>query len=314
MATAGTFCFDGVNFAQATSLYTDSALTNLAPDGYYAQGTISRRQLNGVLLAPVACSSCSPPIPDPIPCGTGVVIPQSQNGFFELNYNAGSGTGAISILFRPQDIPDGIRVLYDGVYYNRLSSPLDGNRQSTSGVADAFTVLGYDYSTTPPCAAAPQTHVLDFYNGLTQNPASWIPGTPSTKTVTTNAGDLVLGGAEPQYNLLIIPKTSAAPDNVKIEVIGTCQSTLFNLEVSCPAALPSFQGKAIGSGTGCTSANTNYYFGRFRFQVNNYPELNNPVFSDVNGEFRVSDGNYYMDNNQVISVASGVVSSIQACS
>ena len=315
MATLGTFCFDGVNFAQATSLYTDSALTNLAPDGYYAQGGISRRQLNGILLAPAACSDCNTPAPpNPIPCGTGVVIPTSQNGLFELNYNAGSGTGAISLLFRPQNIPDGIRVLYDGVYYNRLSSPLDGNRQSTSGVADAFTVLGA--VSTPPlsCSAVPQTHVLDYYNGLTQNPASWIPGTPSTKTITTNVGDLVLGGADPQYNLMIIPKLNAGVSNVKIEVLGTCQTTLWQIEVSCPAALPSFQGRSIGNGAGCTSANATFYFGRFRFQTNTYPELNNPVFSDVNGEFRVSDGNYYMDNNIVLSVAFGVVSGFQPCS
>ena len=50
MAALGTYCFDGVNFAQATSLYTDSSLTNLAPDGYYAQGGISRRQLNGITI------------------------------------------------------------------------------------------------------------------------------------------------------------------------------------------------------------------------------------------------------------------------
>ena len=316
MATLGTFCFDGVNFAQATSLYTDSALTNLAPDGYYAQGGISRRQLNGILLAPAACSDCSSPPtpPNPINCGTGVVIPQSQNGFFELNYNAGSGTGAVSILFQPQNIPDGIRVLYDGVYYNRLSTPLDGNRQSTSGVADAFTILGQAFSPPLTCSAAPQTHTLDYYNGLNQNPASWIPGTPSTKTITTNAGDDVLGGAGTQYNLMIIPKVNPGAANVKIEVIGTCQSTLFNLEVSCPAALPGFQGRSIGSGTGCTSANATFYFGRFRFQTGGYPAFNNPIFSDVNGEFRVADGNYYMDNNIVISVSSGVVSGFQPCS
>jgi len=320
MATAGTFCFDGANFAQATSLYTDSALTNLAPDGYYAQGTISRRQLNGILLAPVACSDCNPPTPpNPISCGAGIIIPQSTEGLYELNFSAGSGTGAISILFQPKDVPDGIRVLYDGVYYNRLSSPLDGDRQNTSGVSDAFTILGEVFNPVPGCVAVPQTFVLDYYNGLNQNPASWIPGTPSTKTVTTNVGDLVLGGACPpvgdcQYNLLIIPKPSAAPDNVKVEVIGTCFGTEFNLDVSCPAALPGFQGRSIGSSTGCTTANATFYFGRFRFQTNIYPSFNNPVFSDVNGEFRVSDGNYYMDNNLVVSVTSGVVSGFQPCS
>ena len=84
--------------------------------------------------------------------------------------------------------------------------------------------------------------------------------------------------------------------------------------MACPANLPSFQGKSIASGTGCTTANATYYFGRFRFQVNTYPELNNPVFNDVNGEVRVLDGNYYMDNSQVITVTNGVVSSIVACS
>ena len=44
MATLGTYCFDGVNFSSATSLYTDSSLSTLAPDGYYGQGLIVRQQ------------------------------------------------------------------------------------------------------------------------------------------------------------------------------------------------------------------------------------------------------------------------------
>jgi hypothetical protein len=300
-------------FVTATAVYDDADLTIISPDGYYQYNSEYRYQLNGLLGPLVVCESCDDPAPNPIACGSGIVIPQSSAGLYELNFSAGSTTGAISILFQPQDVPDGIRVLYNGVYYNRLSTPLDGNRQSTSGVADAFTVLGLP-AAQGPCSVAPQTYTLNYYNGLNQSPASWIPGTPTTKTITTNTGDDVLGGANPQYNLLIIPKTSATPSNVKIEVLGTCPTTQFNLEVACPANLPSFQGKSIASGTGCTTANATYYFGRFRYQVNTYPELNNPIFNDVNGEFRVLDGNYYMDNSQVITVTNGVVSSIVACS
>lgn len=296
-------------FASATAVYDDVNLTTKSADGFYQYNDEYRNQVNGVLGPLVTCESCDP---NTIECGTGIVIPQSGSGLYELNYSAGTSTGAISIYFEPQQIPDGIRVLYDGVYYNRLSTPLDGNRQSTSGVANAFTVLGLP-AAAGPCAAAPQTHTLNYYNGLNQNPASWIPGTPSTQTITTNTGDDVLGGAS-QYNLLIIPKSSATANNVKVQILGTCPTTQFNLEVSCPAALPSFQGKSTGTGTGCTTADTTFYFGRFRYQVNTYPELNNPIFNDVNGEFRVLDGNYYMDNSQVITVTNGVVSSIVACS
>ena len=91
MATIGTYCFDGVNFAQATSLYTDSALTNLAPDGYYAQGAISRRQLNGILLNAVSCSSCVDP------CGVGVNASVSNNGLFFSQFGLGADIGAIVV-------------------------------------------------------------------------------------------------------------------------------------------------------------------------------------------------------------------------
>ena len=50
MAALGTYCFDGLNFSQASALFTDSGLTTLAPDGYYSQGGIIRQQLNGSLL------------------------------------------------------------------------------------------------------------------------------------------------------------------------------------------------------------------------------------------------------------------------
>jgi len=297
-------------FVTATAVYDDADLTIKSADGYYQYNSEYRYQLNGLLGPLVTCESCEG---DAIACGSGIVIPQSNGGLFELNYSTGSSTGAISIYFEPKDIPDGIRVLYDGVYYNRLSAPLDGNKQSTSGVADSFTVLGTLFNPPISCSAAPQTHILNYYNGLNQNPASWIPGSPSPQTITTNTGDDVLGGAN-QYNLLIVPVPNVTASNVKVQVIGTCPTTEYNLEVSCPAALPSFQGRSIGSGTGCTSANATFYFGRFRFQTGGYPAFNNPIFSDVNGEFRVADGNYFMNNNIVISVASGVVSGFQPCS
>ena len=44
----------------ATAIYQDADLTILAPDAYYSDQVITRRQLIGVLQAPVTCASCAP--------------------------------------------------------------------------------------------------------------------------------------------------------------------------------------------------------------------------------------------------------------
>ena len=86
-----------------------------------------------------------------------------------------------------------------------------------------------------------------------------------------------------------------------------------DIAVQCPTALPSFQAKALGAGNTCQATDTTLYFGRFLNAGNAFPILNNPVFLDQDGVNRASDQNYIMDNNQVITVTQGVVSSIQTC-
>ena len=58
MATRGIYYFDGLSFASARSLFTDSTLDTLAPDGYYTLGTISRKQVGGLLESAVTCPAC----------------------------------------------------------------------------------------------------------------------------------------------------------------------------------------------------------------------------------------------------------------
>jgi len=58
MATRGIYYFDGLSFALARSLFTDSTLDTLAPDGFYTLGTVSRKQVGGVLENAVTCPAC----------------------------------------------------------------------------------------------------------------------------------------------------------------------------------------------------------------------------------------------------------------
>ena len=68
MATAGLYYIDTFNFADATAVYTDAALTTFAPDGFYQMGgETAREQISGVLKPAEPCPSCVKPSPDPTP-------------------------------------------------------------------------------------------------------------------------------------------------------------------------------------------------------------------------------------------------------
>ena len=76
MATLGTYYFDTASFANATALFTDSALTQCAPDGFYSDNIISREQINCVLQVAETCNCVGPtPTPTATPTPTPTVTP-----------------------------------------------------------------------------------------------------------------------------------------------------------------------------------------------------------------------------------------------
>jgi len=48
---------DSENFSTATTVYLDSLLTEVAPDGYYSDNINYRRQLDGILTDVASCAS-----------------------------------------------------------------------------------------------------------------------------------------------------------------------------------------------------------------------------------------------------------------
>jgi len=78
MATTGTYYFDAASFANATTVYTDQDLTNIAANGWYSDQTIVREQISGVLFAGQSCAAPTPtptpvpaaPTPTPVPTPT----------------------------------------------------------------------------------------------------------------------------------------------------------------------------------------------------------------------------------------------------
>jgi len=55
-----TYYSDHPSLSLATALYTSDSLTIKAPDAWYSDGTINRKQVGGILQAVVTCDSCNP--------------------------------------------------------------------------------------------------------------------------------------------------------------------------------------------------------------------------------------------------------------
>ena len=268
------------------------------------------RKLTSTTLDTVtACTACAEP------CGTSITIPPGAQGYYNLDFDAGgtaSDTGAIIVYFNPQGIPDGIRVLYDNVFYNTLTNNTDGRIQTTSGVAGAFTIVGNASDTCVP--SAPNTSSYTFFDGIVSG--GW-NNTGTTQSITINTGDFVGGGVN-QYSTLVIPKTTATPNIVSIQVLGPCSSTAWNVEVSCPAALPSVLASTAQSTDACNSTqNTSVYFAKNYNDTNTAPIVGNFVFTDENGATPLNNTStvqYYITGTIAFSVLNGVVVSSGTCS
>jgi hypothetical protein len=310
MAINATYYIDADTFDVAASVYLDINLEYIAPDGFYKFGTITRQQSSGILLPQEDCETCG------TPCGE-TISASGVEGIYQINLDAGSlNTGAIIIIFNPQAVPDGIRATYDGVVYNKLSSPVDGLHQSSN--YGNFTIVG---DLLADCGMSGGTTLFPdlvekLYNGIE------FVNTGNTQSVIVYPGDVSLSSySAPGQCVMVIPKPSATPNNVFIEMIGPCSGTGFDIEIYCPVALPSFiSSNVFPSSTilcGASMPNT-FYFAKVHSTIDVYVGLYDYVFTDANGEFALADGYYMTSNvavpNQVLQIVNGIVVAIVGCS
>ncbi len=316
MATLGTYCFDGVNFSSATSLYTDSSLSTLAADGYYGQGLIVRQQLNGILLNAQPCSACL------VPCGTGLSASiANQNGVFDANIDLANDLGAVVIrCFMGGSIPDGIIASLNGVGYNRLTAA--DNHNGVSLVDGSNTQVDYagigNQGTSLPTYVGNQN--ADLLSNSPYDSAGSCPtqgtspanfslvsgayvdqGTTQNVTVASSA----IGFSSDSSSItspvftMVVPKTSVTPTVLNLKIFAPLCGTAFNWEVDCPVSLPTFTGSPLQGGVGCFTPNTTYYFVRnatgnsvpYTIRTNALPEIGNFVFTAADGSAYLNDTN-----------------------
>jgi len=299
-----TYYIDGNSLATATAIYTDATLTTCAPDGYYSDGLNVRQQISCVLQPAEVCPSCA------TGCGSSISGTGGQ-GFRIVNLDTGTDTGAIIVAFDPQSIPDGIRAIYDGVIYNELSSVNDGYRASST--PGNFTFIG---RTSSDCGISGTTYpsLIEYEYGST----TWI-ATGNTVGVTVDAGDVSLGTSVPGWSYIVIPKPTASPSTVTIQIVGPCSNTAFQVNALCPALLTGFQSSSVepDKETVCSATTFETYYNAPVNGTAGVPGLYDWVFTDAYGQTALDAGWYRLYSHPTADAmrvdSNGVIDLLNNC-
>lgn len=282
MATQATYYLDAPSLGSATVVYSNSTLTTVAPNGYYSDGVIVREQVSGVLLPQVICPSCS------VSCNATISESGAQ-GIYYLSVNLGNTTGAVVVEFNPQSVPDGIVAVFNSVTYNGVSSPSFGWLQGTAGLP---TYIGNSANDCGIVSGSPYTLNEFGYDGTD----FYSFGT--TQSVSVVAGQMDLTAGNPGACIMVIPKTTASPSVLNISIIGACVSTIFDLNLSCPAPLTSFSSSTVNASSSAACSDTidqTYYVAHVNGSGGTLG-LYDLVFSDSNGQFKLAAG-FYQTND-----------------
>lgn len=299
---------NGPSLESATAVFLDSALTTCAPDGFYQQDGIVREQVGCVLLPQSTCASCA------FPCGEGPIIDSNVYGWtvFKTSIELGPTTGAVIITVNPQDVPDGVMVIYNSVVYNKLSSPTYGYLAAPAGQP---TYIGKAADDCGLVQIYPYTFTVFRYNGNGYD----ITGGTEVQFIVPDQLQLTANG--PGDCIMVIPKPTAGPSVVEISIYAVCPVSSFEISIACPAPLTGFSSTSVfdNSGDACAASEINF---RYSAPVNgsgSFLGLYDYVFSDSNGQLPLADGYYHSPDaipvfgNGWFRVANGLIQEFGSC-
>lgn len=306
--TSGTYYIDAPILQEATAVYTTGALTTKATDGWYSYQGYFRYQDTGVLLNYLLCESCI------LLCGTTLLM-SIGTGYYTINADLGAATGAVVIDIDFKTLPDGIKVVYNGVTYNSVYSPNFGYLSSTGTEPLYGGITAFD------CGISGNTYEsLDKY----QFNGNGFDATGQSQSVTVDPASVQLQASGLGTCKIIIPKTAASPSIAEITVISPCNGAEIDIDVFCPAALPTFLLTRTGpeptniSGLCSTSVDEPFYHVVVNGTPGN-PAVGDIMYQDANGSSIALPGFYavvgYPSSAGVIEVdANGIIiNSIVAC-
>ena len=305
--TSATYYIDAPILQQATAVYTTTALTTKATDGWYSYQGVYRKQTSGVLETSILCSACN------LACGTTLSMSTSR-GYYTINADLGATTGAVVIDIDFKTQPDGVKVVFNGITYNAVYSPNFGYLNSTGTEPLYAGITAFDCSISGSTFSA----LSDFqFNGNGFNP------TGQVKSVTVNPSSVFLQASGLGTCKMIIPKIAASPSIAEITIISPCDSAEIDIDVFCPVALTAFTTtrnapEATSVSGLCTSVSPTSFYNVPVGGTAGNPGVGDIIYQDASAVILAESGFYavvgYPSGSGVIFVdTNGIVTSITAC-
>lgn len=275
------YYLDAPTLAQATSVYTDAALTVCAADGVYSDGSITR-VLSGCVLGPAkVCPSCGTNCDETSYGNLGSV------GVYRSTIDVGNDPGdigAIIIRFETPKAPHGFKAVYDGITYNTFSSPIYGYMTAPSGLPVYMGDQDND------CGITSSSFIANNYDW---DGGSYVyDGTTSIISVLPSQTNLTVNG--PGICVMVIPKVNLNPSSLDITVEAPCGSD-FAVGVSCPTVLlPTYTSQVAPTEEIVCEYEDNLIYYNFPVNGNGVTlGLFDWIFIDPYGESVVADGYYH---------------------
>ncbi len=260
---------------KVTGVFTTPNMTTSASDGLYSLGDGVAYYVNsGALADIVTCPTCAEDCSTFSEGGDGVSLAQELYKFpVELN----TTTGAVIVRLRPnQDFFGNLSSTpnHAGMMISSLgSSSYNSYTSSLDGFVEKFFSHSGVVAPLPSSGSATIPFTIKEWDGTNYNLGG-------TQNLVVNSGEVTsaTGGAE---YVMVIPKTTATPSRLLINLF-LVKSQLFNVNVACPAALPSFQ----------IAGPITVYHSTFSGGTGGVPVRYNYVFTDANGVTKVSAGTF----------------------
>jgi hypothetical protein len=289
-----TYYINAENFSDATSVFTDAAMTTVAADGTYQFNGVHRTMSSGVLGSPFFCDTCC------AGCSATYIypIPVGKNLDHTVCSNVKKFTGVAIIInfeFKGPNVgyPLGLEAEYNSQTYNGVSSNRFGYLPEI--------YVGNNNIVSPADLAAESPYEL---SGFAWQPltSSFTPTQDSTKTIAEADYNVAINNPDKCY--MLIPKTSTT-DTVSAKIYSPVLQTNSvgggcDVTIPCPAVLEQFQTSATqASRTDACSASRNEtaYIMRVN-STSGSPRMFDRVFSDAAGVTPLAEGYYQISTIQ----------------
>lgn len=279
MATSATYYLNGPTLSDATAVFSNAALTILAADGFYSDGTVVREQISGSLNSAVPCPSCAQQ------CGKEIIV-LNDSGVFYTNVDTENYIGAIVIRFNPLTTPDGIITTFAGIDYNGMSSQNYGWLQGS--ISGEPSYVGDSSADCGLVAGSPWTLTEYDYESIGYVDQG------TTTSVTIAAGNIATTAGATGMCTMVVPKVNNLQTIMDTVIYCPCEGSTFTIDIDCPALLPSFNAGLVNESSVdvCFSSfNETYYY----VHVNGSGGvlgLYDMVFQDAYGATPLSAGFY----------------------